>query len=104
MYVCGLDHVDLGEQFFVLTDCPLMCEGRSSSYGRHTSQDHGDSGETRETCEEATLPCLNHGGFCFFISGSHQWVTLDIICDMYMDKVGIPMLIKMSKNKKWNQG
>ena len=23
--------------FWVLTDCPLMCEGRSSSYGRWTS-------------------------------------------------------------------
>ena len=34
MYDYGLDHGELGEQFFVLTDCPLMCEGRSSSYGR----------------------------------------------------------------------
>ena len=34
MYDHGLDHGDLGERFLVLTDCPLMCEGRSSSYGR----------------------------------------------------------------------
>ena len=30
----GLDHRDPGDQFSVLTDCPLICEGRSSSYGR----------------------------------------------------------------------
>ena len=65
MYICGLDHVDLGEQFFALTECPLMCEGRISLYGRQTSQDHGDSGETRETCEEAKLPRSNQGGFLF---------------------------------------
>ena len=33
MYNYGLDHRDLGEPFFALTDCPLVCEGRSSSYG-----------------------------------------------------------------------
>ena len=33
MYVYGLDHVKLGEHFLVLIDFPLMCEGRSSSYG-----------------------------------------------------------------------
>ena len=74
MYVCGLDHVELSEQFFALTYFPLICEGRSSWYGRQTSQDHGDSGETEETCEEAPLPCLNHGGFGFYINGSKQWV------------------------------
>ena len=65
MYVCGLDHVELGEQFFALADFPLMCEGRSSSYGRQTSQDHGDNGETGETCGEAMLPSSNHDGFWF---------------------------------------
>ena len=29
----GVGHVELSEGFFGLTDCPLMCEGRSSSYG-----------------------------------------------------------------------
>ena len=33
MYVYGLDHGELGEHFLVLTYFPLMCEGRSSSYG-----------------------------------------------------------------------
>ena len=60
MYVCGLDHIELGEKFFVLTDCPLMCEGRSTSYGRQTSLDMWDSGET---CEEVVLPRSGHGGF-----------------------------------------
>ena len=72
MFVYGLGHVELLEQFFALIDCPLMCEGRSSSYGRRTSQDHWDSGET---CEEAMLPCLRHGVFLFCINvGSRQWV------------------------------
>ena len=34
MYNYGLDHRELGEHFLLLTDCPLMCEGASSSYGR----------------------------------------------------------------------
>ena len=62
MYVYGLGHVDLVEQFFTLTDCPLMCEARISSYGRRTSYDHWDSGETYE---EATRPRSRHGGFLF---------------------------------------
>ena len=53
MFVYGLGHVDIVEQFFALTDCPLMCEGRSSSYGRRTPQDHWGSGDTYE---EVTLP------------------------------------------------
>ena len=36
MYVYGLDHGEIGENFLVLTNSPLMCEGRSSSYGRWT--------------------------------------------------------------------
>ena len=52
MSVYSLGYVELVEQFFALTNSPLMCEGRSSSYGQKTSQDHGDSGEI---CEEATL-------------------------------------------------
>ena len=32
MYDYGLYHGELGDQFLVLTDCPLMCEGRSSLY------------------------------------------------------------------------
>ena len=62
MYVCGFENVELVEQFFALTDLPLMCEGRISLYGRQTSQDHWDSGET---CEEAALPRSRHGGFWF---------------------------------------
>ena len=76
MYVYGLDHVEIGEHFFVLTYFPLMCEGRSSSYGRCTSQDHGNngdnSGETGETRREVDLPRLNYGGFWFFIMGSQN--------------------------------
>ena len=34
MYDYGLDHEELGEHFFVLIECPLMCEGRSSLYGQ----------------------------------------------------------------------
>ena len=37
MYNYGLDHRELCGQFLVLIDCPQMCEGRSSSYGRQTS-------------------------------------------------------------------
>ena len=62
MFVYGLGHMDLVEKFFALTDCPLMCEGRSSLYARQTSQDHWDSGDT---CEEVALPRLRHGGFWF---------------------------------------
>ena len=34
MYNYGLDHRELGEHFFVLTYFLLMCEVKSSSYGR----------------------------------------------------------------------
>ena len=37
MSVGGVGHVELSEGFFRLTDCLLMCEGGSSSYGRQTS-------------------------------------------------------------------
>ena len=68
----GVGQMEHGEKIFKLTDFPLMCEGRSSSYGRRTSLDHQDSGETYE---EAVLPRSGHGGFWFFINvGSHQWV------------------------------
>ena len=33
MYNYVLDNGELGEHFLVLTDCPWMCEGKSSSYG-----------------------------------------------------------------------
>ena len=33
----GVGDVEISEGFFELTDCPLMCEGSSSSYGRRTS-------------------------------------------------------------------
>ena len=33
MYHYGLDHGELGKQFLVLTDFPLMCQDRISSYG-----------------------------------------------------------------------
>ena len=63
MFVYGLGHVELVEIFFALTDFPLMGEGRRSLYGRWTSLDLGDSGET---CEEAIpLICSGHGGFWF---------------------------------------
>ena len=78
MYIYGLDHVELGEHFLVLTDCPLMCEGSSSSYGRLKSQEHGNngdnSGETGEAHIEVELPCSNYGGFWFFIMGSKKWM------------------------------
>ena len=78
MYVYGLDCVELGEHFLVLTYFPLICEGKSSSYGRWTSYDHGNnghnSGETRETHREVELPRLNYGGFWFFIMGSQKWM------------------------------
>ena len=76
MYVYGLDHGELCEQFLVLTNSPLMCEGRSSLYGRWTSQDHGNngdnSGETRETCGEVEIPHSNYGRFFFCIMGSQK--------------------------------
>ena len=97
MYVCGLGHVELGERFFVLTDCPLMCEGRSSSYDRWTSQDHGNSGETEETSREVALSHSNHNGFWFFINGYKKMYEIHIMCDMHMDEVAIPMLATMSK-------
>ena len=34
MYTYGVDHRELGGQFFVLIDIPLMFEERSSSYGQ----------------------------------------------------------------------
>ena len=78
MYVYGLDHGELGEHFLALTDCPLMCEGRSSSYGQQTSQDHGNngdnSGETRETHREVELPHLNQSGFWFFVMDPQKWM------------------------------
>ena len=37
MYNYVLDHRELCGQILVLTDCPLMCEGRSSSNGQHKS-------------------------------------------------------------------
>ena len=64
MYVCGFNHIELGEQFFVGKTFPLMCEGRSSSYGRQTSPNHWDSGET---CEEATLPRSRHSLLVFVL-------------------------------------
>ena len=36
MYNYRLDHIEPRGQFFVLIDCALMCEGKSSSYDRHT--------------------------------------------------------------------
>ena len=100
MYAYGLDHGELGEHFLMLTDCPLMCEGGSSSYGRQTSQDHGNngdnSGETEATHGEVEFPRSNYDGFCFFI-GSQKMDEIHIMCDMYMDGAGIPMLVTMSK-------
>ena len=67
MYVCGLDHVELGEHFLVLANFPLMCEGRSSSYGQWTSQDHGNNGDNSgETRGELKLPHSNYDGFLFY--------------------------------------
>ena len=34
MYNYGLDHREIAEHCLVLISCPLMCEGRSSLYGR----------------------------------------------------------------------
>ena len=101
MYVYGLNHVELGEHFLVLKNYPLMCESRISSYGRWASQDHennGDnSGDTGETHGEVVLPHSNYDGFWFFIMGSQKMDELHIMCDMYLDEVGIPILVTMSK-------
>ena len=47
---------------------------------------------------EVVLLGLGHGGFCFFLL---IWFPLmgeiQIMCDMYMDKAGITMLVTMSK-------
>ena len=45
MHNYGLDHRDLGEHFLVLKYFPLMCEDKSSSYARLTSQDQGRNGD-----------------------------------------------------------
>ena len=37
MSLGGVGHVELSEGIFGLRNCDLMCEGRSSSYGRWTS-------------------------------------------------------------------
>ena len=65
MYVGGVGFVEQVRQILVLIDCPLMCEGKSSSYGRRTSSDPGDC---EETCEEALIPRSRHGGFGFCIN------------------------------------
>ena len=51
----GVGHVELSEGFFRLIDCPLMCEGRISSYDVHH----------RICCGEVVLLRLGHGGFWF---------------------------------------
>ena len=69
MYNYGLDHRELGEQFLVLIDFPLMCEGMGSLYGRQTSQDQGRNcdnvREIEEDHEGGESPYLNHNGFWF---------------------------------------
>ena len=49
MYNYGLDHREICGQFLVLTDGPLMCEGRSSSY---TDIYHRIKGEMVTTVEK----------------------------------------------------
>ena len=55
-------------------------------------------GHHRICCGEVVLLGLEHGGFCFFLL---IWFPsmgeIQIMCDMYMDEAGIPMLMKMSK-------
>ena len=53
MYDYGLDHRELGD-FFLLADCPMMCEGISSSYDRYKSQDHEKMVTTVERLERTT--------------------------------------------------
>ena len=52
----------------------------------------------RICCIEVVLPGLGHGGFCFFVL---IWFPsmgeIQIMCEMYMDEPGIPMLMTMSK-------
>ena len=47
---------------------------------------------------EVVLPRLGHGGFFVFVL---IWFPsmgeIQIMCDMYMDEEGIPMLVMMSK-------
>ena len=49
-------------------------------------------------CVEVVLSGLGHGGFWFFVL---IWFPsmgeIKIMCDMYMDEAGIPMLVIMSK-------
>ena len=59
---------------------------------------HMADGHHRICCVEVVLLGLGHGGFWFFVLILFPSMgEIQIMCDMYMDKVGIPMLVKMSK-------
>ena len=84
----GVGHVEMSEGFFGLTYFPLMCEGRSSSYGRRTSQ-----------------VFLWRGGaswarawwlLVFVLIWFTAMGEIQIMCDMDMDDAGIPMLVTIS--------
>ena len=106
MYNYGLDHRNICGHFLVLTDSPLMCEGRSSSYGRQTTYDQGrngdNDGETRENHRELESPHSNYSGFWFVLLLKMDEVH--IISNIYMDEVGIPMLISMYQYTNEDQG
>ena len=59
---------------------------------------HMDDRNHRIFWGEVVLPRLGHGGFWFFIL---IWFPsmgeIQIMCDMHMEEVGIPMLVTMSK-------
>ena len=59
---------------------------------------HMDDGHHRICLSEVVLLGLGHGGFWFFVL---IWFPsmgeIQIMCDMYMDEAGIPMLVTMSK-------
>ena len=89
MYLGGVGHVELIEGFFGLTNFPLMCEGRSLWYGRQTSYDSLGRGGASWVGEWWI--------FVFVLIWFPSMGEIQIMCDMYMDEVGIPMLMTMSK-------
>ena len=85
----GVDEVV--NTFWVLTDCPLMCEGRSSSYGRWTSYViYGFLGVWRRE-ETNWSPKQRSRTNC----KNKKYITsiMDEESSDHMDEAGIPMLV-----------
>ena len=52
----------------------------------------------RICCVEVVLPGLGHGGFWIFVLIWFPSIgEIQIMCDMYVDEFGIPMLMTMLK-------